>query len=109
MSNLLKGWQDGQSSRSEVYEVAEYLFDLVVKNQPNYPETDSRYVLVGVIEALELMYSQPTLKADIPALRHFLHLGQTNPIAAGKFIDNYWSNIDWASRLAQELDNIQNS
>ena len=84
--DVLNGWESGSITREEAMGFAESLFYLGEPRWPDLPRSDERSVLFAVLEALEMMYTNPTLKSDIPALRKFLVDGQTSPIEAWRAI-----------------------
>jgi hypothetical protein len=66
---------------------------------PEYPRTDKQSVLFAVHESLEMVYTQPTRRADVPALREFLVVGEESPLDAWTAIEGYWASVDWERRL----------
>jgi hypothetical protein len=101
--NVLEQWEENLLSDEDVIFFAESLYDLG-PGWPVYPRSDKRSVLFGALDALAMLYVQPTLKSDIPALKAFLALGQVDPLPAWELLEQYWSNIDWNARLKIQTD-----
>ena len=66
---------------------------------PEVPRDDRRYALFSTLELLEMMYTNPTLEEDIPALKKYLLEGKEKPVEASQELDEYWSEVDFDSRL----------
>ena len=97
---ILNRWQSGSMTREEVFDFAESLYYLNTPyGFPEVPKDDRRYVLFSTLELLEMMYTNPTLEEDIPALKRYLLAGKENPVGASKELDEYWSEVDFDSRL----------
>ncbi len=105
IGNVLCLWETNEVNEEDVFIFAEDLYYLDTLGWPDYPRDDTRSILFAVLESLEKIYSQPTLKDDIPALKKFLNIGQASPIDAWSYIDNYWDSIDWDKRLIELHNN----
>ncbi len=101
--DILDKWEKDEIDREDAFVFAESLFDLAEAGWPYYPDGDKRSVLFGVLESLELMWGNPTLKEDIPALKQFLTMGQTAPNDAWQYIGAYWKGINWDQRRADQF------
>lgn len=101
---VLQAWEDGSLQYEEVQAWAEALYDSRV--HPFESEDDKRSIIEAVIEDLSWMYTNPTLKEDIPALRQFLVMDQSSPREAWQFIKSYWETVDWEKRKAVMWKNI---
>ena len=97
--HVLDSWERGLISEKDAFCFAEKLYYLGDWGWPQYSRNNKRSTLISVLESLAMIYSQPTLKSDIPALKHFLQLGQNDLDEAWVFIDNYWDSIDWQKRI----------
>lgn len=95
---VLDRWEAGEIDAKDVLAFAEDPA-ILGPGWPDYPRTDKRSVLFAVLESLEMVYIQPTLRADVPALREFLVVGEESPCEAWNLIETYWANVDWKSRL----------
>ncbi len=99
IENILKQWQFGTITRKKVYEYADSLYYLEFPGWPAHPKDNPRSVLFMVVESLELMYNNPTIVEDVPALLKALSLAHTNPQQAWEYMDKYWGSINWEERL----------
>lgn len=99
-------WEQGDINDDEVMLFAEGLYDSG-PGFPFYPESDPRFVIVNVLDAFVMMYTNPTTKDDIPALRKSLEMCTTSPFEASQYLKEYWSRIDWDSRLRRQYDPIK--
>lgn len=98
---ILHLWETNEANEKDVFSFAEHLYYLDEPGWPDYPRDDNRSILFAALESLEMMYSQPTLKNDIPALKKFLIMGQSSPVDAWQFIDKYWDSINWEERVIE--------
>ncbi len=106
LSEVLELWGANKMNESEILLFAEQLHDLG-PGFPSYSITDTRSVVVNVLDALVMMYSNPTVKEDIPALQHCIDIARTSPEEALRFLDSYWQSIDWDSRIEQQIQQIK--
>ncbi len=97
--DALDKWEKGEVSTENTFAFAEDLYYLG-PGWPEYPRSNKMSVLFAVLESLEMIYTQPTLRSDVSALKEFLAVGETDPLEAWALIDEYWANIDWDTRLA---------
>ncbi len=99
-------WEQEDINDDEVMLFAEGLYDSG-PGFPFYPESDPRFVIVNVLDAFVMMYTNPTTKDDIPALRKSLEMCTTSPFEASQYLKEYWNKIDWDSRLQRQYDPIK--
>lgn len=100
-------WEQGQVTDEEVMLLAEGIYD-AGPGFPSYPEDDPRFVIVNVLDAFVMMYSNPTTKADIPALRKSLEMCTISPSDASQYLKEYWTRIDREERLHKQTQWIEN-
>jgi hypothetical protein len=98
--DVLTQWENGLISDEQVYNFAEQIFYLKLKERtwPEYSEDRRESIMHEVLSLLDRMYAEPILRSDIPALRHFLLLAENSPQAAWKAINEWTDNMDWKSR-----------
>ena len=104
---VLEQWNQGIFGSEDVLVFAESLFDLSEWGWPKYAHAHPLSVLFAALEMLELVYVNPILKEDIPALQAFLQRGQTDPLGAWSAMERYWASIDWDTRVMQQYKAIQ--
>jgi len=97
---VLDRWQKGELNRDDVFCYAEDLYYLDGVGWPQYSRSEPRAILMAVLQSLSMIYVQPTLVDDVPALKNLLILGQKDTISAWEFIDEYWKSVDWDERLS---------
>ena len=102
----LEAWEKGEVSREDMMVFAEYLYELG-PGFPSYPADDVRSIIMNVLDALAMMYTDPTIPSDIPALKQSLHMARTSPSEAIDFLHSYWESVDWDTRVQKQHDQIQ--
>lgn len=103
---VLNLWEASEVDADEVLLFAERIHDMG-PGFPSYPNNDIRAVIVNILEAFVMMYSNPTSKEDIPALKACLEMANRSPEQALQFLDSYWKTIDWSNRLQRQYDSIK--
>lgn len=106
LAEVLTLWEAGEVDTDEVFAFAEQLHD-AGPGFPSYPKHDIRAVIVTVLDALVMMYSNPTSKADIPALKECVRMAELSPDQAIQFLDSYWKTIDWNTRVQSQYNSIK--
>lgn len=94
---LLVQWQTGVINEREAHERAEALFNQVGE-QPDYPESDPRSILLEVLVNLDSLNYQLITPDDIPAIQAFLHTRSGNELEGWAMWRNYWDNLDLENR-----------
>lgn len=94
---VLSDWEQGTVEAQEVMAFAEGLSRLG-GGWPQYPPSNPNAVLYAVLEALEMLFIDPTLLRDVPVLCKALRHAQGSPEAAWNKLQEYWSQIDWQAR-----------
>lgn len=101
--NVLDDWEADRADFNDVFGFAEGL-SFIGGGYPFYPEDDPRYVIVNILGYLDMGYSYPILKEDIPAMKEYLISGQDSPQNAWKKFESYLNSLDIRSRFSHYLN-----
>ncbi len=102
---VLSLWETSKVDENEILLFAEQLYDMG-PGFPSYTNDDVRAVIINVLEAFVMMYSNPTTKDDIPALKDCITMAKISPKEALQFLETYWQTVDWDSRLQRQRDSV---
>lgn len=103
---VLDDWEADRADFNDVFGFAEGLY-FIGGGYPFYPINDSRYAISDILGYLNMGYSYPILKEDIPAFKEYLIAGQVSPLEAADTFSSYLSSLDIDARSSHYV-NISN-
>ncbi len=101
IAQILDDWERGRAEAVDVMAFAENLF-FPFGVRGDYAPSDPRYEFVAIVGLLEMIYTNPILREDIPVLKEALALLPSKPTQAGTLLDQYFNGLDRMTRLKEQ-------